>query len=162
MQPDEFFHDGELQAQQKWQTSSSWDSDRRKQLLWDHIPLVFQERIEAAPYFFLATSDNEGRCDCSFKGGGEGLIRLIDEKSFAFPDYDGNGAFMSIGNILVNPYVGCLFLDFVDGARLRINGKAEIIEGSLNLFPDAARVILVHIEQVIPNCNRHIPLMQPA
>ena len=137
-------------------------SERRDALLWDHIPEVFHQRFEEAPYFFLATSDDDGRCDCSFKGGGPGLIHLVDEKTFAFPDFPGNGAFMSIGNILVNPNVGCLFLDFMDGARLRVNGKAEILEGdSQKLFPDFDKAILVHIEQVIPNCNQHIPLMQP-
>lgn len=163
MYSDLYFHQGEVLAQVKWQTSTSWDSKRREQLLWDHIPSAFQQRFEEAPYFFLATSDNQGQCDCSFKGGGSGLIKLLDAKRFAFPDFDGNGAFMSIGNILVNPHVGCLFLDFTDGTRLRVNGRAEILDGdSNNLFPDADRAILVHIEQVIPNCNQHIPLMYPA
>lgn len=163
MRSDDYFHDGEVLAQERWQTSATWDSKRREQLLWDHIPEVFQKRFEEAPYFFLATSDDKGRCDCSFKGGGTGLIKLIDEKTFAFPDFDGNGAFMSIGNILVNPHVGCLFLDFMDGARLRVNGRAEVLEGeSKKLFPHADRAILVHIEQVVPNCNQHIPLMNLA
>jgi predicted pyridoxine 5'-phosphate oxidase superfamily flavin-nucleotide-binding protein len=163
MQTEDYFHTGEVLAQEKWNTSATWDAARRKELLWDHIPEPFQQRFEQAPYFFLATSDRQGRCDCSFKGGGQGLIKLIDEKTFAFPDFDGNGAFMSIGNILVNPYVGCLFLDFMDGARLRVNGHAEIHERDITgPFPDATRVILIHIEQVIPNCNKHIPLMQPV
>ncbi|MCB1686111.1 MAG: pyridoxamine 5'-phosphate oxidase family protein [Pseudomonadales bacterium] len=163
MASEEYFHRGELRAQDTWGTRKTWDAGRRQQLLWDRIPEPFLQRFESAPYFFLATSDDQGRCDCSFKGGGNGLIRLLDPRSFAFPDFDGNGAFMSIGNILVNPHVGCLFLDFQDGARLRVNGRAEVLHGrDQNLFERADRVILVQIDQVIPNCAQHIPLMRPA
>lgn len=162
--PDPDFHVGEVEAQSRWNTSKEWNSERRKQLLWTEIPVEFRERFEQAPYFFLATSNPDGECDCSFKGGGEGLIRLLDSRTFAFPDFDGNGAFMSIGNILLNPNVGCLFIDFTDGARLRVNGRAEILTGEActRLFPKAPRTIRVHIEQVIPNCNRFIPLMKTA
>lgn len=153
------FHAGELQAQEHWGTTDEWDAARQQQLLWKSIPKEFQSRIEAAPFFFLATSDATGRCDCSFKGGGPGLIRIIDDTHFAFPDFDGNGAFMSLGNILTNPQVGCLFIDFSDGARLRVNGRAEIIEGdkATRLFAAASRVVVVSIEQVVPNCAAHIP-----
>jgi len=159
MQKNSPFHLGEQQAQKRWDTSATWDTDRQKQLLWQAIPPALQSRIKAAPFFFLATSDNEGRCDCSFKGGGQGIIHLIDDTRFAFPDFNGNGAFMSLGNILVNPQVGCLFIDFSDGGRLRINGRAEIIEGNeaKAMFADADRVVVISIEQVIPNCNAHIP-----
>ena len=87
------------------------------------------------------------------------MIKVISQTQIAFPDFDGNGAFMSIGNILLNPHVGLLFIDFTDGARLRVNGSATIHEigDMLNLFPKADRVIVVDIEQVVPNCAKHIP-----
>ncbi len=155
------FHQGELEAQQQWGSESLWDDARKQRLLWSEIPAEFHQRIEAAPFFFLATSDKAGHCDCSYKGGGPGLIKIIDSKHFAFPDFDGNGAFMSIGNILQNPHVGCLFIDFTDGARLRVNGKASIHESDdiTACFKDAKRAILVSIEQVVPNCKAHIPLL---
>jgi len=156
------FHLGEQAAQQRWQTAELWDSARKARLLWDHIPEPFQARIEGAPFFFLATSSPDGRCDCSFKGGGPGLIRVLDARRFAFPDFDGNGAFMSLGNILLNPQVGCLFIDFSDGARLRVNGRASVHEDGpvAALFPEHRRVVLVDIEQVVPNCPQHIPRLQ--
>ncbi len=156
------FHPGEQAAQQRWQTADLWDSVRKERLLWDHIPELFQSRIEGAPFFFLATSAPDGRCDCSFKGGGPGLIRVLDARRFAFPDFDGNGAFMSLGNILLNPQVGCLFIDFNDGARLRVNGRASIHEDGpvAAIFPEHRRVVLVDIEQVVPNCPQHIPRLQ--
>ncbi len=161
---DTFFHAGEIAAQARWETSALWDDSRRQRLLWDHIPAEFHARIEGAPFFFLATSSAEGRCDCSFKGGGPGLVRILDARRFAFPDFDGNGAFMSLGNILQNPHVGCLFIDFNDGARLRVNGRAEIHEEGdvLAQFPGHRRVIVVHIDEVVPNCAQHIPRLLPA
>ena len=158
------FHPGELAAQQRGGTTELWDAERRRRLLWDRIPAELHARIEGAPFFFLATSAPDGRCDCSFKGGGPGLIRILDERSFAFPDFDGNGAFMSLGNLLLNPHVGCLFIDFEDGARLRINGRAEILDQGdlLALFPGSARVVRVDIDQVVPNCPKHIPMLVPA
>lgn len=157
------FHSGELEAQEKWNTAYYWDKPRRNKLLWNHIPEPFFYRIEQAEFFFLATSDNQGKCDCSFKGGGPNLIRMLDTKHLAFPDIDGNGAFMSIGNIIQNPHVGCLFIDFSTGERLRVNGKASIhTEGEVKrLFPTYPRAILVEIEQVVPNCSAHIPRLVP-
>jgi len=158
------FNAGETALQERWQTTALWDEARRQRLLWDRIPPELHARIENAPFFFLATSSPDGRCDCSFKGGGPQLVRILDEKTFAFPDFDGNGAFMSLGNIVQNPNVGCLFIDFSDGSRLRVNGRAELFEQGplLELFPDAKRVVRVSIEQVVPNCPKHIPKLVPA
>lgn len=162
MTDDAAFHPGELEAQQRWSTAGLWDPARQQRLLWDRIPETLHERIEGAPFFFLATSSPDGRCDCSYKGGGPGLLRILDSRRFAFPDFEGNGAFMSLGNILLNPRVGCLFIDFRDGARLRVNGRASVHEDGpvARLFPDHRRVVLVEIEQVVPNCSQHIPRMQ--
>lgn len=161
MRPEEdtFFHQGELQAQNRFGNPSIWDKKRREKLLWREIPVEFQARVESAPFFFLATSDDRGRCDCSFKGGGRGLVKIISSTRLVFPDFSGNGAFMSLGNIMLNPHVGLLFIDFSDGARLRINGKATIHEKGVvfDLFKKASRIIEIDIEQVIPNCAKHIP-----
>lgn len=161
---DPFFHAGECELQQRWNSAATWDAARRQRLLWQEIPPALHARIAAAPFFFLATSDARGRCDCSFKGGGPGLIRVLDARRFAFPDFDGNGAFMSLGNIRQNPQVGCLFIDFADGARLRVNGRATLLGGAdaATLFPDAQRAVLVDIEEVVPNCAQHIPQLLPT
>ena len=69
---------------------------------------------------------------------------------------------MSLGNILLNPQVGCLFIDFNDGGRLRVNGRASVHESGpvAALFPAHKRVVLVDIEQVVPNCPQHVPRLQ--
>ncbi|KAA3628114.1 MAG: pyridoxamine 5'-phosphate oxidase [Proteobacteria bacterium] len=158
------FSAAERQAQQRWGRPEVWDAARRERLLWDHIPAEYHARIEAAPFFFLATADRSGHCDCSFKGGGPGLVRVLDARRLAFPDFAGNQAFMSLGNILDNPQVGLLFIDFSDGARLRVNGRAMIHDRGEPLlwFDRAPRVIEIVIEQVVPNCAAHIPKLVPA
>src|SRR5580700_3490842 len=78
------------------------------------------------PYFFIATADAEGRPDCSFKGGMPGFVRVTGPSQLAFPDYDGNGMFKSLGNLLVNPNVGLLFIDMQKPRRLRVNGSATV------------------------------------
>jgi uncharacterized protein len=158
------FHPGELNAQDRWGMPGLWDQARSQQLLWHGIPEVFHARIEAAPYFFLSTSGVDGSCDCSFKGGGPGLIRMLAEDRMAFSDIDGNGAFMSLGNIMENPHVGILLIDFNDGTRLRVNGRAKIVDGAAatDLFAEAPRAVLVDIDLVVPNCNRNVPRLVPA
>jgi hypothetical protein len=83
--------------------------------------------IEGASYFFLATADAEGRPDCSFKGGMPGFVTVTGPSELAFPDYDGNGMFKSLGNILVNVEVGMLFIALHGKPRrLRVNGTATV------------------------------------
>ena len=80
--------------------------------------------IEKAILFFLATADAEGRPDVNHKGGPPGFVRVTGPSELAFPDYDGNGMFKSLGNVTVNPNVGLLFIDFERPRRLRVNGTA--------------------------------------
>ena len=84
--------------------------------------------IESLDMFFLATADEQGRPNCSYKGGEPGFVRVLDERTIAFPGYDGNGMFLSLGNLVENPQVGLLFIDFTGDPprRLRLNGVATI------------------------------------
>jgi len=83
--------------------------------------------IESCIYFFMATADASGHPDCSFKGGAPGFVRVTGPSEIAFPDYDGNGMFKSIGNLAINPHVGLLFIAMHGTPkRLRINGNAEL------------------------------------
>ena len=84
--------------------------------------------VEALPFFFLATADAQGRPDCSFKGGPPGFVRVAAPDLLIFPDYDGNGMFKSLGNILANPQVGLLFIAMGETPRrLRVNGTAQVV-----------------------------------
>jgi predicted pyridoxine 5'-phosphate oxidase superfamily flavin-nucleotide-binding protein len=114
--------------------------------------------IEARDMFFLATADQDGRPTCSYKGGDPGFVRVVDERTLAFPNYDGNGMYLSMGNIAANPEVGLLFIDFVKGNRLRVQGRAAVrLEDPLLSDYDGAQfVVRVHVTQVFPNCPRYI------
>jgi predicted pyridoxine 5'-phosphate oxidase superfamily flavin-nucleotide-binding protein len=114
--------------------------------------------IEARDMFFLATADEFGFPQCSYKGGDPGFVRVLDESTIAFPCYDGNGMFLSMGNLLANPQVGLLFVDFERPSRLRLNGIASIDADDplLGDYERAQFVVRVRATQVFPNCPRYI------
>ena len=119
--------------------------------------------IEQAQYFFLATADAEGRPDCSFKGGMPGFVQVTGPSELAFPDYDGNGMFKSLGNILVNPEVGMLFIALHGKPqRLRVNGRATVSRDDPLLASTIGAQLIVRVtaRAIFPNCPRYIPNMQ--
>jgi predicted pyridoxine 5'-phosphate oxidase superfamily flavin-nucleotide-binding protein len=119
--------------------------------------------IESAHYFFIATADAEGRPDCSFKGGLPGFVRVTGPSELAFPDYDGNGMFKSLGNIAVNPHVGLLFIALHDKPRrLRVNGQAVARRDDplIQSIVGAQLMVRVAAHAIFPNCPRYIPAMQ--
>ena len=117
--------------------------------------------IEHCPMFFLATAAADGQPDCSYKGGMPGFVRVVDEQTLVFPDYDGNGMFRSLGNIKVNPQVGLLFIDFEQGNRMRVNGRAALHfdDPLLAEYPGAQLIVRVTPEGIFPNCPRYIHKM---
>ena len=118
--------------------------------------------IEGAPMFFLATADAQGHPDCSYKGGLPGFVQVVDDVTLAFPSYDGNGQFRSMGNLAVNASVGMLFIDFEATKRIRVNGIASIDDADLlrGIYPDADLIVRVRAEEIFPNCPRYIHKMQ--
>jgi predicted pyridoxine 5'-phosphate oxidase superfamily flavin-nucleotide-binding protein len=117
--------------------------------------------VERMAYFFLATADGKGRPDVSFKGGGPGFVRITGRSEVAFPDYDGNGMFKSLGNLSVNPNVALLFIDFERPRRLRINGSAHIRRDDPLLAETVGAQMIVRVtaRAIFPNCPRYIPTM---
>jgi predicted pyridoxine 5'-phosphate oxidase superfamily flavin-nucleotide-binding protein len=118
--------------------------------------------IESAPMFFLATADMAGRPDCSYKGGLPGFVRVTGAAELAWPDYDGNGQFRSLGNALGNPHVGLLFVDWLAPRRLRVNGEAVVSDADPLLAECAGAQLIVRVRarQIFPNCPRYIHRMQ--
>jgi predicted pyridoxine 5'-phosphate oxidase superfamily flavin-nucleotide-binding protein len=119
--------------------------------------------IEGTIYFFLATADRDGRPDCSFKGGAPGFVRVTGPSELAFPDYDGNGMFKSLGNLTVNAAVGLLFIDMHEKPRrLRVNGEACVLRDDPLLAETvgAQMIVRVTVRAIFPNCPRYIPKLQ--
>jgi predicted pyridoxine 5'-phosphate oxidase superfamily flavin-nucleotide-binding protein len=153
------FHDGNRQLQDRF--DSRRISDRlEEKLTRKEFTADDKAFIEGLPYFFLATSDAQGRPDCSFKGGPPGFVRVTGPSELAFPDYDGNGMFKSLGNILVNPEVGLLFIAMHGKPRrLRVNGRASIGDRDplLSETVGAQLIVRVTARAIFPNCPRYIP-----
>jgi predicted pyridoxine 5'-phosphate oxidase superfamily flavin-nucleotide-binding protein len=119
--------------------------------------------IESVIYFFLATADAQGRPDCSFKGGPPGFVRVTGPGELAFPDYDGNGMFKSLGNLEANAAVGLLFIDLHERPRrLRVNGTARVLRDDplLRQTVGAQLIVRVTATAIFPNCPRYIPKLR--
>jgi predicted pyridoxine 5'-phosphate oxidase superfamily flavin-nucleotide-binding protein len=121
--------------------------------------------IENSIYFFVASADADGRPDCSFKGGAPGFVQVTAADELAYPDYDGNGMFKSLGNLLVNRSIGLLFIDLHEKPRrLRVNGEASVSREDplLGRTVGAQLIVRVKARAIFPNCPRYIPKMQLA
>jgi uncharacterized protein len=156
------YHDGNRRLQDEFESRRI--ADRLEEKL---TRTAFTEDdkafIEGAHYVFVATADAEGRPDCSFKGGMPGFIRVTGPSELAFPDYDGNGMFKSLGNVAVNPNIGLLFIALHDKPkRLRINGSATVRRDDPLLAQTVGAQLMVRVaaRAIFPNCPRYIPTMQ--
>ena len=118
--------------------------------------------IQHCPMFFLATADAGGHPDCSYKGGLPGFVHVLDERTLAIPDYDGNGMYRSWGNVLRNPHVGLLFIDFEKPRRLRVNGTATLSADDplRNEYPGSVFVIRIAATKISTKGHRHINRIQ--
>lgn len=160
------FHEGNRELQDRYGGRAV--ADRIVELAAsDTINDDFKTFIESVPFFFLATAAGENT-DCSFRGGAPGFVRVTAPDRLIFPDYDGNRMYKSLGNILVNPNIGLLFVRFDaesgQGAmflRVRVNGTATIHDDheALAGYPGAHRIVEVAVRHVFPNCPRYVPHM---
>jgi len=156
----EYFNAGNRQLQDEFDTRRLADR-LQAGIIAPVISPPDAEFIEAQNMFFLATVDDKGQANCSYKGGNVGLVKVVDETTLAFPIYDGNGMFMSAGNVLVNGQVGLLFVDFNRQARVRVNGQASITSNDalLNHWEGAKIIVRVKVRETFPNCPRYIHKM---
>ena len=114
--------------------------------------------IEARDLLFIATIDEDGQPQCSYKGGEPGFVRVLDDTTIAFPMYDGNGMYLTAGNLLATKNVGLLFIDFEGRKRMRLNGTASVDDADPLLadYPEAQLVVRGRATEVITNSPRNI------
>src|SRR2546428_10496453 len=138
------FNEGSRSLQDRFDTRRLADRIEEK-LVSDSIGPHDAAFIQAMDMFFIATADAQGRPNCSYKGGAPGFVRVLDEHTIAFPNYDGNGMYLSMGNVLKNPNVGLLFIDFEKRDRVRLNGVASIDEHDplMDEYPEAQFIVRV-------------------
>jgi len=125
----------------------------RKPKLSTELSTSQQEQISRADTFFIATDNPERGADVSHKGGNPAFVHVLDARRIAFPDYNGNSMFNTLGNVTVNPHAGLLFIDFDSGRTLQLTGRASIDwnPDRVRTFPGAERVVDVELAQVIDN-----------
>jgi hypothetical protein len=133
-----------------------------KRVMLTEIPAGHKVFIESRDMFFLSTIDHQGRPTVSYKGGDPGFVRVVDQHTIAFPNYDGNGMYLSMGNVAVTGQVGLLFIDFDRQHRMRLNGEATIDRHDplMAEYPEAQFIVRVRAREVFPNCPRYIHKMK--
>ena len=155
------YHGGSRELQDEHDTRRLADRLLERKV---HAEITDEDRafIERLDCFFLATADEVGRPTCSYKGGDAGFVRVLDARTLAFPNYDGNGMYLSWGNVGVNPHVGLLFIDFEAQRRMRVNGTASINsdDALLSSYPEAQFVVRITATEIFPNCPRYIHRME--
>lgn len=130
----------------------------------------FIGRMEMA---FVATADGHGECDSSLRAGPPGFLHVVDDRTLAYPEYRGNGVYASLGNLVENPHVGLLMVDFVESLiGLHVNGRARILddEAFRLTFPEHARDgapgrraehwVVIDVDEAYIHCRKHIPRME--
>ena len=114
--------------------------------------------IESRDMFFLSTVDHKGRPTVSYKGGDPGFVKVVDDNTVVFPSYDGNGMFLSMGNIKGNKHIGMLFISFEVPHRLRLQGEATLHEDdpAMDWYKEADLIVRVNVSEIFVNCPRYV------
>jgi predicted pyridoxine 5'-phosphate oxidase superfamily flavin-nucleotide-binding protein len=157
----------------------------KRQVL-DHLNSAMQAFIARQEMMFVATADAKGHADASFRAGRPNFVKVLDERTIAYPEFHGNGVMSSMGNISENPHIGLIFIDFTkDRIGLHVNGSARIVENEefVRLMKDhpaeegvcedpaLARImnsdagilerwVMVTVDEAFIHCSKHIPLMR--
>ena len=164
--------EGERILQKKVGSENKASAFYDKQML-DYLNPYMRKFILKREMVFIATADSKGECDCSFRVGKQGFVRILNEKMLLCPEYRGNGVMASMGNILENSHIGMTFIDFFETTiGLHVNGKAKIVEndelladktldGVANSIQEEGtapeRWILITVEEAYIHCSKHIP-----
>jgi predicted pyridoxine 5'-phosphate oxidase superfamily flavin-nucleotide-binding protein len=170
---------GERTLQCRYGTEARADAFYRNQVL-DHLNVAMRDFIDRQTMVFIATANGRGEADSSFRAGPAGFVRVLGERTLCYPEYRGNGVMASLGNILANPHIGLLFVDFtVTKIGLHVNGSAGILANDeLARHPavttavagDIAetggrrpeRWVVMAVMEAYIHCSKHIPRMRPA
>ncbi len=156
-QPDDFYGVAQRALQADFDTTNLADAHLAT-IVTAEISDEQREFIESRDFFFLSTVDPQGWPTVSYKGGGRGFVHVVDEQTISFPLYDGNGMFLSSGNIDASAKIGMLFIDFETPNRLRLHANARLnrSDEALARFPGANLVVDAEVDNVFVNCARYV------
>ena len=154
---DSIYHKGNRELQEAFDSRRL--ADRLNDMtVHDEITDRDQAFIEARDMMFISTVDANGCPTVSYKGGNVGFVKVLDKKTLAFPGYDGNGMFLTAGNISQDAAIGLLFIDLENPMRLRAHGRASVhLEDDLmGHYPEAKFIVRVRLDNLFINCPRYI------
>ena len=177
--------EGEHELQSKYGKSFQALTFYKHRVL-DHLNSAMQEFIALREMMFVGTADRNGNADASFRAGHPNFVKVLDERTIAYPEFRGNGVMSSMGNISENPHVGLMFIDFAkDRIGLHVNGSARIVEHDefVRFMQDRSaadvvlgdsmltdliskdpgnleRWVIVSVDEAYMHCSKHIPLMK--
>ena len=132
----------------------------------NHVNAHMGEYLARQEMMFVATADAAGNCDCTFRAGQPGFVRVFDARTVAYPEYRGNGVMASLGNLSENPRIALLFLDFFETTvGLHINGTAKIESADLAWLagwdsgagPSPERWVVISVDEAYIHCSKHVP-----
>jgi uncharacterized protein len=148
------------ELQQRFDTTNLADAELQV-IVHDELTPGDRAFIESMEMFWLASVDPKGSPTVSYKGGAPGFVKMPDDKTIIFPNYDGNGMYYSMGNVASTANVGLLFMDFIKPFRLRVQGTAQLTDDPaiVGIWPGAQFAVKVAITALIQNCPRYIPRM---
>ena len=152
-----FYSESQRQLQDRFESRQLADT-LEERIVNDHIDELTRPFVETRDFFFLSTVNSNGEPTVSYKGGDVGFIRVVDPQTLAFPMYDGNGMFLSAGNIADTAKIGMLFIDFETPHRIRVQATASVDPDDplMGEYPGALLVVRAKIDQAFFNCARYI------
>jgi predicted pyridoxine 5'-phosphate oxidase superfamily flavin-nucleotide-binding protein len=171
--------DGERILQERFETVARAAAFYKSQLLTYLNPQMIRF-IHDQEMMFIATADRKGHCDCSFRSGPRGFVQVLGPARLAFPEYRGNGVMASLGNLVENPSIGIIFVDFFHSTiGLHVNGTARVLSNETALQDGAATAamlpavevkggrrpecwVFVDVLEAYIHCSKHVPLLQKA
>ena len=122
----DFYHSGHRALQQEFESTAL--AKRLEELIVrPELDAEAQAFIQNQDHFFLTTVDQKGFPTVSYKGGNQGFVQVVNETTLRFPCYDGNGMWLSMGNIADTSKVGMLFINMLEPHRIRLQGQASLL-----------------------------------
>lgn len=133
----------------------------------DHLAPEDSEFIEGRDSFYMATIGSTGWPYIQHRGGPKGFLKVVNDQTIAFADFRGNRQYVSTGNLLTDDRVAIIMVDYPSQSRLKLLGRAEILEGDKAkgwiervVIPEykatVERVFVIRVEGFDWNCPQHI------
>ena len=171
LRPDEVMFSSSVRAQQECHGSREAYARRAarggfEQALSPEAVAFIVQRDSA----YLATASVDGQPYVQHRGGPCGFLKVLDERTVAFPEYSGNRQYISSGNLAKNERSFLFLMDYENARRLKLWGRARVVDepaivGRLSEPSHSGRVVRALVFSVLAwdwNCSKHIPKLVPA